>query len=388
MKQIRKISNIVAEELEASLSAKGITMEENAFESKVSDIVNMISEAVDSDNSVTEGVLEEGVEVADVYMATEDTVLGDVTVKAGEFVQIDEIDMDDETISVIVYDEEGEVKAEDVEADYDDVEKFAETAEIVDLDDEEDVEEAGFGKQRTMALKKKGFNAKDIKLKAKLAAKKAPGKVNKFTIKNGKIVKKSAEQLANDKKKSKTFGKKMKRFAKKRAKSFKKNFKKFGAKEGFDITSGDMKFAVEEGDILMFEEGTLSVARGGAEVISGIKVSECFIDRCVSEDVVEEVETSEGCKKKGKACETDEGCKTECDTDEPDETDEGCKKKGKADEAALLTFDSSKGFVMVKEGSEVPMGNRVRARAFLRNQGYNVTSDMLDTASEGKVVTL
>ena len=47
MKQIRKISNLVAEELQGVLESKGITMEEDAFEGKVSEIVDMISEAVE-----------------------------------------------------------------------------------------------------------------------------------------------------------------------------------------------------------------------------------------------------------------------------------------------------------------------------------------------------
>lgn len=371
MKQIRKISNIVAEELEASLNAKGITMSEDAFESKVSKIVNMISEAVEKEDNeadvkealsaffkgyeIVEGVLDEDVVVADIYRATTDTTIGDTDVAEGEFIQIDEIDMDNDEVSFIVYDTEGDVRIESATADYDDVEKFTEEAEIIDLEEDGEIEEA-FGKQHIMALKKKGFSAKDIKLKEKLAAKKVGNGVNKFTIKAGKIVKKTAAQLKDSKRKSKTFARKMKRFAKKRIKSMKKNFKKWGAKEGFDITSNGMKVAVEEGDILTLTDGALTITREGTEIVSGIEVSEGFIERCISEDVLE-----------GKDCK---------------------KEKEKADEAAILTFRSDKGFIMVREGAEVPMGNRVRARAILRNEGYEVTAEMLDNASTGKLVIL
>ena len=372
MKQIRKISNLVAEELQEVLNANGVTMEDAAFEGRVSEIVDMISEAVDesgcgkkkrcqsSEGCGSDEMLDEEVDVDEVYMATEDITVGGVQVYAGEYVEIDEIDLENDTITVTIYDVDGEVKEEEIDVPVDDIKEFEDSAEMVEVDENGELCEAVHIKNG----KKVKVSAAVEKLRAKLKAKKGSG-VNKFTIKNGKIVKKSAEQLKADKKKSKVFAKQMKKFAKKRAKSLKK-FNKLNSgagsgsvvvKEGFDITSDGMVFAVESGDIITLEEGKITVIREGATLIKGLAVSESFIETCISEGV---------CEPK------------DCKDDEED----------KVDEAALLTFKSDKGFVLVKEGAEIPMGNRIRTRAFLKNEGFNVTSVMLDKASEGEVVTL
>ena len=378
MKQIRKISNLVAEELQSVLEANGVTVDDDMFEGRVSEIVGMISEAVeegcggkkkvkeagcgkgDGEDCEDDEVVLEEVEVEEVYMATEDTTLGGQEVVAGDFVEIDEIDDDEGTIEITIYDADGEVKAEDVSATYDEINAFSDTAEPVAFDEDgEPVEEAVHIK----GGKKVKVSAAVEKLRAKLKAKKGNG-VNKFTIKNGKIVKKSADQIRADKKKSKVFAKQMKKFAKKRSKSLKKAAKlnsgcaggsKKKVVEGFDITSGEMTFAVEAGDVISYNDGAISVVREGATLVKGLEVSESFMDTCMSEGVVEDIVES------------------------PEEP---------TNEASLLTFKSDKGFVLVKEGTEIPMGNRIRTRAFLKNEGFDVTSEMLDKASEGELVTL
>lgn len=372
MKQVRKISNLIAEELENA----GLNVNDTAFEEKVSEIVSMISESVkeqakDADKKDAgdiEGILEE-VEVSEVYMATADSKIGDVEVKANEFVEIEELDFDNGEAVISVYDEDGEVKNESVVVPFAELEAFSDSAEEVEFDDdvEEGAEEDGEEIEEAIHIrggKKIKLTSAEEKLRKKLKGKKT-GKVNKFTIKNGKIVRKSAEQIANDKKKSKTFAKRMKKFAAKRKKSMNKR-KNVKVNDGFDISSNGTKISVEEGDILTMEDGLLSVLREGKPVISGVKVSENFFDRCVAEGVVSD------------------------EDEDPEECGDNCKKgeDDKVDEASFLTFKAGKGYVVIKEGKERPIGNRIRARACLRNEGFDITTDMLDRASEGKMVVL
>jgi hypothetical protein len=364
MKQVRKMSNIVAEELQAVLDAKGVTVEEGVFEERVSSIMEMVSTALEEgcgtdDKDDDENVLDEEVDVDEIYMATADATLGDVKVAAGEYVEIDEIDIENDTVTITVYDEDGEVTAEAVDVPYEDIKAFEDNAEEVEIDDENEVIEAVHIK----GGKKVKVSAAVEKLRAKLKAKKGNG-VNKFTIQNGKIVKKSADQLKADKKKSKVFAKQMKKFAKKRSKSLKKAHKLNsgageGSKkvtEGFDIVANGMTFAAEAGDVISYEDGKITVVREGNTIISGLEVSESFIRNCIAEGVVEDEE------------------------DDKDKVDEG--------KASVLSYKNGKGYVYVKEGSETPLGNRIRARAFLTNEGYTVTSNMLDDAADGKLVVL
>lgn len=374
MKQVRKMSNLVAEELQSVLDSQGVEVQESVFEERVSNIMEMLDAALNEGckkkaqegcskkegcPSEEEDDIIEEVDVSDIYMATDDTTIGSVSVAAGEYVEIDEIDFDNDTVTITVYDADGEVKADGVDVPLGDINTFEEYAEEVEIDEEAEVIEAVHIK----GGKKVKVSAAVEKLRAKLKAKKGNG-VNKFTIKNGKIVKKSADQLAADKKKSKVFAKQMKKFAKKRSKSLKKAAKLNAGKcsgskkvcEGFDITSGNMTFAVEAGDVISYENGAISVVREGNTIVSGLEVSEGFIEKCVSEGVLEADQVSES-----------------------DPVSES---------ASLLTYKSDKGYILVKEGSEVPLGNRIRARGHLMNEGYTVTSEMLDKAADGEVVTL
>lgn len=379
MKQVRKISNIVAEELQEILSAQGVTVDESVFEERVSSIVGMLSDALNEGissecggKSTVEDDIDEELEVEEIFMATSDIQLGDMTVAAGEYIEINEIDHDEETFTVTVYDAEGEVKAEDLAVPYSYIEGLEANSQAVDFDEtNEEVVEAVHIK----GGKKVKVSAAVEKLRAKLKAKKGNG-VNKFTIKNGKIVKKSAEQLKADKKRSKVFAKQMKKYAKKRSKSLKKAAKlNDGANtgshkvvEGFDITSGEMVFAVEAGDVINYDNGTVSIVREGATIVKGLAVDEAFIEKCVSEGVVESVVAEEP------AVET-----PATETPVEEEVHEA---------ASVLSFQGGKGYVLTKEGSEVALGNRIRARAYLTNEGFNVTAEMLDSAADGELVTL
>ena len=131
----------------------------------------------------------------------------------------------------------------------------------------------------------------------------------------------------------------------------------------------------------MFEGNTVTVIREGNVIVSGISVSESFMSRCISEGVLCDEDVEEG-----------KGCIDNSDEDE-DKAEEEAKPADKKDagsieEGALLTFRSGKGYVLVREGVETMMGNRVRARAMLTKGGYNVGSRELDKAADGEVVIL
>lgn len=345
MKQIRRLSNMIAEELVFAGYEEGSSL----FESKVSDIVDMIKEAVE-DKEVAEEA-----EVEVVYMATTSWNLGGVDVVVGDFVEVDDIIEGEATITV--YDEDGEVKAEDVTVSLDDIDDFADNSEIVDVDyeemDEAHVSFAG-GKKHKVTNQQEKMKEKG-KGKKFFFRRDADGKWQK--------VKKNLKALRKNAKKN------FKGAARKKAQKTLKKTRR--ANEGFDINVNGMNVAVEEGDILVFEGNTVTVIREGNVIVSGISVSESFMSRCISEGVI-----SEG-----------EGCEDEDDMEEEAKPADK-KDAGSIEEGALLTFRSGKGYVLVREGVETMMGNRVRARAMLTKGGYNVGSRELDKAADGEVVIL
>ena len=355
MKQIRRLSNMIAEELVFAGYEEGSSL----FESKVSDIVDMIKEAVESKEVAEEA------EAEVVYMATTGWNLGGVDVVVGDFVEVDDIIEDEATITV--YDEDGEVKAEDVTVSLDDIDDFADNSEIVDVDyeemDEAHVSYAG-GKKHKVTNQQEKMKEKG-KGKKFFFRRDADGKWQK--------VKKNLKALRKNAKKN------FKGAARKKAQKTLKKTRR--ANEGFDINVNGMNVAVEEGDILVFEGNTVTVIREGNVIVSGISVSESFMSRCISEGVLcdEDVEEGKGC-----ADNSDE------DEDKAEEEAKPADKKdaGSIEEGALLTFRSGKGYVLVREGVETMMGNRVRARAMLTKGGYNVGSRELDKAADGEVVIL
>lgn len=369
MKQIRKISNMIAEELQNALDEKGIVLDEDAFEERVSDIVSSIDEAV----QITED--------DKFYFAASECSVGGVKVKEGEYVELEDTD---EGTKATIYDEDGNIRESDIDVDDDD--DFEDSLEELE-DDEDEVEEgtdAEDGEEEEeptdeASVKKfKIKGGKKVKLNTnqlKAAKLRAAGKAKKgYKFVNGKQVKMSAAE----KKARKMAGRKLARKGKvARAKSMKKaRALSAGSTSGtvtetFNIHSEGITFTAEAGDVIVMEDGMISVIREGRTVMSGIEVSEDFFDRCFEAVVVEANEGAEGanCKDVGEG------------------TEEGEAEEGKTDEA-VLTFKADKGYVLVKEGSELPMGNRVRARATLVSEGFNVTSAQLDAASKGQMVTL
>jgi hypothetical protein len=389
------MSNLVAEELSESLKSQGVTLAEDVFEARVSNIVSMISKTIDEgaeedekdEKNVTEedeeDELVEGANVDEILMATSDITLGDTSVAAGEFVEIDEIDAESGTVVITVYDEDGEVKADGVEITSSDLNTLEDNSEEVEVDEEAQTIYTVSEGIHIKGGKKVKVSAAVEKLKAKLKAKKGNG-VNKFTIQNGKIVKKSADQIKADKKKSKKFAKQMKRFAKKRVKSLKKSNKiNSGADsgsakvtEGFDIKSEGMTFAVEAGDVISYKDGKISIVREGTTILSGLAVDGDFIGKCIAESV------AEACDSEDDDNENPDESGSECGSGKDDKDDDGVK------EGAILTYRSNKGYCLVREGAEIPLGNRIRARGALKNEGLLVTSEQLDRAVNGEEVIL
>lgn len=354
MKQVRKISNLIADELVNA----GYNENDSLFESKVSEIVSMISEAVN------ETSIEEEAETETVYMATSDWTLGGIEVVVGDFVEVDDI-ADDEA-EITVYDEDGEVKAEEVFVPVAEIDDFADNSEIVEVEfeDEEDLEEAHVsyagGKKHKVSTKQENMKKKGKGKNYYFRRDKDGNWVKvKVTPKMKKAMKKNAK----------------KNFKGAARKKGQKNLKKTRrANEGFDINVNGMNVAVEEGDILVFEGDTVTVIREGNVIVSGITVSESFLSRCVDEGVLE-----------GSDCESGEE-DTEEEAKPADKKDAGSIEE--ANEGSILTFKAGKGYVLVKEGSEYVMGNRVRARAMLTNEGFNVSAKELDKAADGEVVVL
>ena len=357
MKQIRKISNLIAEELIAA----GMNESDELFESKVTEIINQISEAVEDAGEVEEIVSEDFEDV--VFIATEDSDIDGHEVLVDELVEVDDEDEDDETAVITIYTAEGDPKEENIEVSRDALIDFTDKAEVVEFEDDQ-IEEG------TKKLSKAEF--KKIK-KNKAKGRTATGQKKKRHLsaavkKAIKVMLKAAHKAGAIKKALKTRMKRAKQGL----------YGESVVKEGFDISTNGMKVSVEEGDIIRLgEDGTISVIRDGKVVIEGIVISENFFERCISEGVLEgkDCKECEDVEEKKKVKESDE----ECEEEESEED---------VEESCILTYKSGKGYVLVKEGSEIPMGNRMRARAFLLNEGYNVSAKDLDKASDGELVTL
>lgn len=372
MKQVRVLSNAIAEELKASLNEKGVVLEGTVFEDKVGAIVASVYEAV---GEVDEEVV---VEDSQIYMATAEATIGGKKVAEGEYVEF-------ENDTATIYDSEGEIKEDGLKVTEAEKKAFLSNAEELEDDDEdyfeddEDLEEgcntSDDDDVEEGVSKIKVQNGKKVKLsKNQLKAKRlrASGKLKKgYKLSaDGKIVK----MTAAEKKARKALGKKLSRKGKAQRKKSLAKAQKIAAgaqsgsvKEGFDITSNDFKISLEEGDELKLENNLISVIREGKVFISGIEVHEGFLQNCIDEGVLTLNDDSS----------LDEGVSNEPDNGE-----------GELNEAALLTFRSNSGYVLVREGKELPMGNRIRARATLVSEGYQVSSEILDKAANGELVTL
>lgn len=399
MRQVRKLSNLIADELEM----QGIEVGSTLFESTVSSIVKSVNEALkdaDKKDAGNTDVFEE-VEEGSFYFATEDTTLGDYEVNQDEIV---ELVTNGEPCIVNIYDADGELREEEVEVSADDFVAFVDSADEVVVedveelfDDEEDVEEGA--KVSFKGGKKRKINAKKAKLLLK-----SKEKGEKWKVQGDKLVRRTAAEIKASKKNIKKAKKGKAKAKKNRKKAMKAN--ESVVVEGFDISANGTIFHVEDGDVLSYEDGFLTVTRDGVEVFSNLTVSESFISRCVAEGVVddcedcddeEEIQEAKKCKtvKEDEDSEEDEEeiqedsdeDEDEEDSDDDDDDDEEEDKDGEVSES-MLTFKSGKGYCLVSEGRELQMGNRIRARAMLLNQGFEVSSEDLDKASSGQLVIL
>ncbi len=401
MRQVRKLSNLIADELEM----QGIEVGSALFESTVSSIVKSVNEALkdaDKKDAGNTDVFEE-VEEGSFYFATADTTLGDYEVNQDEIV---ELVTNGEPCIVNIYDADGELREEEVEVSAEDFVAFVDSADEVVVEDveelfddeEEDVEEGA--KISFKGGKKRKINAKKAKLLLK-----SKEKGEKWKVQGDKLVRRTAAEIKASKKNIKKAKKGKAKAKKNRKKAMKAN--ESVVVEGFDISANGTIFHVEDGDVLSYEDGFLTVTRDGVEVFSNLAVSESFVSRCVAEGVVEDCEDCDDEEeiqeaKKRKTVKEDEDSdedeeeiqedsdEDDDDDDDKDEDDEDEDEESEDKEVSesMLTFKSGKGYCLVSEGRELQMGNRIRARAMLLNQGFEVSSEDLDKASSGQVVIL
>lgn len=407
MRQVRKLSNLIADELEM----QGLEVGSALFESTVSSIVKSVNEALkdaDKKDAGNTDVFEE-VEEGSFYFATADTTLGDYEVNQDEIV---ELVTNGEPCVVNIYDSEGELREEGVEVPAEAFVAFVDSADEVVIEDvedlfdedEEEVEVEEGAKISFKGGKKRKINAKKAKLLLK-----SKEKGEKWKVQGDKLVRRTTAEIKASKKNIKKAKKGKAKAKKNRKKAMKAN--ESVVVEGFDISANGTIFHVEDGDVLSYEDGFLSVTRDGVEVFSNLTVSESFISRCISEGVVEdcedcedEEEIQEGKKRKtvkedDESEEEKEDIKEDSDEDDNDseDSDEDDDDSEDSDDdsdeddevsESLLTFRAGKGYCLVSEGRELQMGNRIRARAMLLNQGFEVSSADLDKASSGQVVVL
>lgn len=392
MRQVRKLSNLIADELEM----QGIEVGSALFESTVSSIVKSVNEALkdaDKKDAGNTDVFEE-VEEGSFYFATADTTLGDYEVNQDEIV---ELVTNGEPCIVNIYDADGELREEEVEVSAEDFVAFVDSAdevvvedveELFDDEEEEDVEEGA--KISFKGGKKRKINAKKAKLLLK-----SKEKGEKWKVQGDKLVRRTAAEIKASKKNIKKAKKGKAKAKKNRKKAMKAN--ESVVVEGFDISANGTIFHVEDGDVLSYEDGFLTVTRDGVEVFSNLTVSESFISRCVAEGVVDDCEDCDDEEeiqeaKKRKTVKEDEDSEEDEeeiqeDSDDDDDDEEEEDKDEEVSES-MLTFKSGKGYCLVSEGRELQMGNRIRARAMLLNQGFEVSSEDLDKASSGQLVIL
>lgn len=401
---------MIADELEM----QGLEVGSALFESTVSSIVKSVNEALkdaDKKDAGNTDVFEE-VEEGSFYFATADTTLGDYEVNQDEIV---ELVTNGEPCVVNIYDSEGELREEDVEVPAEAFVAFVDSADEVVIEDVEDLfdeeDDEGVEVEEGAKISFKGGKKRKINAKKAKLLLKSKEKGEKWKVQGDKLVRRTTAEIKASKKNIKKAKKGKAKAKKNRKKAMKAN--ESVVVEGFDISANGTIFHVEDGDVLSYEDGFLSVTRDGVEVFSNLTVSESFISRCISEGVVEDCEDCEDEEeiqegKKRKTVKEDDESEEEKedikeDSDEDDDDSEDSDDDSDDDDSedsdddsdeddevseSLLTFRAGKGYCLVSEGRELQMGNRIRARAMLLNQGFEVSSADLDKASSGQVVVL
>ena len=320
------------------------------------------------------------------FVVGADTVLGGMTLYAGEIVDITKIDFEDREVEFDVYDENGNLVKDDIDAPFAEIFSFSEENDYA-YDDIEEVAPLGVALLGEAKYKIRG--GKKVKVNQALQKKrdklKASGQNKKYKIDSeGRKVKKSAKEIKAGKMAGKRMAKNASRYNRKRAKSQKLARRLAESAFNFDAydinDESNVTIFVHEGDYVVVDEGMLSLIRDGECLIDGIEVDDDIIEEFVSEGVVSDEEA------------TDEEIFPEDDAeieDEDENTDENTDEDGEiVDEAHMLTHTVDSGYLLIREGKEIPLGNRIRARNFLEKNGYRVTKDMLDEAYEGSFIAL
>jgi hypothetical protein len=187
MKNLNSLSKILEDEIK--LKHSGISAD--AVEEAVLNILNSVHEQIDG-ISFSDDFDGDDAEIEDLFFVTSPCKIvsagKEYSLTEGSYISIDAFDASKSDVLIVsLFDAEGELVAEDVEVTEDFLEEMVEKGVLELASYEEELEE-GFV---IRGGKKVKISAKMEKLKKKLAAKKGSG-VNKFTIKHGKIVKKSA----------------------------------------------------------------------------------------------------------------------------------------------------------------------------------------------------
>lgn len=341
---------------------------------------------------MNEGCLEEYYDLTDPdtifnfetsFTVDSDTTLGNARLYAGETVNITEIDFKDKEVSFEVYDENGNLIDDDFEATFSEIYTFSEENEYAYNDIEEvaplGVALLGEAKYKIRGGKKVKVNQALQKKRDKL---KASGQNKRFKIDSkGRKVKKSAQEIKAEKKAGKRMAKNSGKYKSKRARSQKMARRLAESAFSFTDATDSTLVSVHEGDYVIIDEGLFSLVREGEVLLEGVEVEDEMLEELEDNGYV----SDEDAEYEEVFPEDDED---ELEDDEIDDTMEGCSKKEKIEEANLLTHTSEDGYLLIREGTEIPLGNRVRARNMLSKYGYEVDKDMLDEAFEGAFVAL
>lgn len=382
--------------LNETLDKQGFVGTEKEKEEKVEEMMNMTLKSIDS--MVTEAVKDADAKDAgndifeealpgDLFIATEDTVLGGVEVEEGDFVEM--VDIDDESVIVNIYDRDAEIKEEDVVVDGEEFDEF-----LADYSDEIEYDEDGDEEEEVEEAHVSFRGGKKHKISDRVWALRKKLKGTKFYVgADGKKHRKSRAQIKAQLKAAKHM-KRISKFAHKgmanrlRAKSRKINssVESGTVAEAFTIHSNGAYIHCYEGDVISISNESLSLVREGKAIIEGLKADEGFFDRamesgCVKETTIEDKEEKEA--KKDKVAES-EGCADKAEKAEKKEA-----KEEKPVKESVLTYEpDGRKYVYTCEGVETPLGNRFRARTWLSRQNIGVTSEQLEDAFNGKSVTL
>ena len=340
----------------------------------------------------------EDLSVDTMLVSKNDTAVGPIPVNTGEYVTIDRIDSEENTAYITIFDVNGEIRDESVYVNLDDLKAFAAenealTTEDIDepvdgLEDATEPEEVTEGARRGARKSRRSRRARrgredgeeleddmGVEEGRKSRRRSRRGRDDDFEdyedepeLTEGRRRSRRSRrgrgdgcEDCGDEHVTESFQRRMRNFASKRKVAQRKVAT---ARTGFDLQADSMTFICEAGDIMSFDglKGTVSVTRRGQEVLRDLKVARGTYKRCLEAGVFSSTRSvNEG----GAA------------------GSQSVQVRG-----AMLSYKPAKGYTFIREGVETGLGSRLRARAWLSGNGYNVTPDQLDSAYAGKTVTL